>query len=282
VFEGQVLTHADHKPVVGARVFVADLERGFLAYHGPESVFAFASDDKVLFFFTKRNGKRSGEGTTDSEGRFVIKGLAAGRYKLLAVHPELGVNIMDGVEQPNPGNPVEVTLDPPTFLQGTILGLGSGGMFLQTTLVPSEPWEAVQVQAAVSLGPDGRFRAGPLPILKAVNPIPRPEQWALQTGTFVLARGFFATLLTVPVEIEPGKVNRLEIDVTKGLQLAGEVRGPNGEPLKDVSVVLRTAGEPAYAYGSLTDDKGKYVLAGLSDGSYTLEAKRWARRTAPG
>ena len=282
VFEGRVVEYAEHKPVAGAKIVVADAERGFLAYHGPENVFAFAPDDKVLFFFTKRNGKRSGEGTTDSEGRFVIKGLAAGKYNLLAVHPELGVTIMDGVEQPNAGDALEVTLDPPTFLQGTILGLGADGMFLQTTLVPSDPWGAVQVQAVVSIGPDGQSRAGPLPILKADSPIPRAEQWAFQAETVVLTRGFFAPLLTVPVEIEPGKVNELEIDVAKGLQVTGEVRGPEGEPLKDVSVVLRTTGEPAYAYGGLTDDKGKYVLTGLPPGDYTLDAKRWARRTAPG
>jgi hypothetical protein len=84
------------------------------------------------------------------------------------------------------------------------------------------------------------------------------------------------------VDLEPGKVNRLEVDLTKGSEVAGQVRGPRGEPLEDVAVLLRSGGERPYEYGAITDPDGKYRLAGLPEGSYTLEAKRWARRTAPG
>ncbi len=283
VFEGRVVDHADHKPVAGAKVVVADTERGFLAYHGHQFVFAYAPNDKVLFFFTKRNGRRSAEVTTDSDGRFVIKGLVAGQYALIAVHPGRGVGIREDVKQPNAGDPLEVVLDPPTFAEATIRGLAGGDTFLQTELVPVDHVGKVVVRpgfvdetsvfSAMGAGLSTDGTAGPLPA---------GLKWAVSAHTYVAKRGFSAPLLSMPVDIETGKVNKLEIDLTKGEKLTGEVHGPKGEPLKDVSVVLKTTDKPAYEYGAVTDDKGKYLLTGLRGGDYTLEAKRWARRTAPG
>lgn len=101
VFKGRVLDSTGQQPVAGARVVAVRAGQGSISYGGPNSVFAYAPDEKILFFFTKRNGRGSGKTITDAEGSFVIKGLKAGKYNLLVVHTRDGVSIIPEVTQPN-------------------------------------------------------------------------------------------------------------------------------------------------------------------------------------
>lgn len=89
-------------------------------------------------------------------------------------------------------------------------------------------------------------------------------------------------MLEVPLRLESGKTESIDIDVSKGPVLTGEVRGPDDKPLSDVSVVVRAKAGRAIAYGAVTDGEGRYSIRGMPPGAYTLEAKRWAVRTGPG
>ncbi len=285
VFRGRVLDHATREPVAGAKVLVAAAEKGVIHYARPELAGAYAPDDKVLLFFTKRNGKRSAEVVTDTDGRFLVRGLAAGQYNVMAVHAERGVAIMENVSQPNDDAPLDVVLAPPTFVEAHIRGLPTNafGGGLMCSLVPAAPSDRIYVRLDLLRSMLSPIEADPTPYDRwTAGPMPAFTGWTLQAENYVVKRGFSAPRLVLPVTVEPGKTTKLDVDLTKGAKLSGQVRGPKGEPLEDVSVVLRTPGEPPTVYGTLTDADGKYTLPGVPDGAYALEAKRWARRTAPG
>jgi hypothetical protein len=282
-FKGHVLDPTGQNPIAGARVTVVHSERGFMQYNGPQQVMVYAPNEKFMLFFTKRNGLRSGSATTDADGNFVIKGLEAGQYNVLAVHTDKGVRIIEKVSQPNEDKHLDIVLDPPTFVEGTIKGLPSSGM-RSGRLEPSEHKTSVRVGLFVPLAgegsplfgspsPKGEFKVGPLPV---------GDDWRLSIGQFLPKRGFQAPILEIPLTVEAGKTNRLDLDLTGGATLAGQVNGPKGETLEDVSVTVRTKEEPTRLFGTVTATDGKYTLAGLAEGDYVLEAKRWARRTKPG
>lgn len=273
VFEGRVLDSTGQRPVAGARVVAVRAGQGFISYGGPDAVFTYAPDEKILFFFTKRNGRGSGKTITDAEGGFVIKGLKAGKYNLLVVHAQDGIIIIPDATQPNQGEPLEITLPPPTFVEGTIKGVVSEASWPSCHLSCEQKTPQVYADAWVALDRDGKFRTGPL--------LP-DRKWTLTADRYVQKRNFFATLLKLPVEVETGKTNRVDVDLSGGLKVSGVVRGPKGEALDEVSVVARSKSEPVREYGTLTGSDGRYTIAGLSEGDYVLEAKRWARRTAPG
>jgi hypothetical protein len=115
-----------------------------------------------------------------------------------------------------------------------------------------------------------------------VGPLPKADQWVLMLDQFIETQGYSATLLRAPVHVAPGETSGLEIDLTQGSTLSGEVRGSKGEALRSVSVVATAADDAGRAYGAVTKADGKYAIRGLPDGDYTLEVKRHARRTAPG
>jgi hypothetical protein len=286
VLEGVVLDHAG-KPVAGAQIHAADAERGFIHYGGPDSIFAHGPSEKMLWFFTKRNGAGSGEAGTGDDGRFVIRGLKPGRYSVLAVHGERGVGTLRDIVQPNEGHPSTIRLEPPTFVHGTIHGLTESRQFRHGSLheivgeaMPQIVGEAMPTRLNiymglnVNLGENGSFKVGPLPSAKS---------WRLSIGQFVMSRGFSATLLERDIDIEPGRTTTLDIDLTKGEQINGQIIGPEGTPLDLVAVDVALKGSVrANRLGALTDKEGRFRISGLEAGVYTLDAKRWLKRTKPG
>ncbi len=303
MLKGRVLDH-EQKPVTSAKVYAVRADEGFMFYGGPDHVHTYARDEKVLFLFTKYNGRGSGDGTTDDQGHFDIKGLHAGRFNLLAVHKDRGVVVKTEVEQPNADDGVDLVLAPPTFIEGTITGLVSKdrklyGYFEFPGMMPWQiPWQTpfgasrsfILVRPSVDIATNGTFRVGPLP---AGGP------WALSFYEIITKRSFGATLLKVPVSAQTGKTTQFNLDLIKGPKLTGRIRGPQGEPLKDVAVSVTPASASGSIfsrfaalfpggdlivpqYGAVTDQDGNYTIAGFPAGSYSLEAKRHAPRTGFG
>ena len=314
VFTGQVVDH-EGKPVPGAKVVTAQAEDGFIGYSGGEMVYAHAPEKKVLLFFTIRNGKGSGETTTDAEGRFRFEGLRAGKYNLLALHTEIeepkpptetepdsyytwtnrvrssrGIAVVANLQQPNSDNPITVKLERPTWIEGNLCGLPPHSMeqFVHTSLhytgtfpwldPETEEYSRVFMHPNVNQNAEGNFKVGPLPC---------GGVWQLQAFQYARARSFGATLLSVPITLEPGGTTTFNVDLTQGPQLSGQVLDPEGKPAEDVAVSLRakTPGEsssPVAEYGALSDKEGKYTIRGAPEGKYELTAQRWAPRVGPG
>ncbi len=270
IFEGRVLAPEDGKPVAGATVAVALADSGFISYNGDDSIFTYGPEEKVLLFFTKRNGRAAGTTKTRADGRFVIKGLKPGAYSVMVAHSEKGFAIQADIKQPNKGDPIELTLQAPATVKGSIKGLDFEDAW--RSLAGRSDVPNVTFNVFPEIDDEGNFKAGPLP----------PVTWDFVVSRLVKNQGYSATLFKAEVETRPGKTAVLGIDLTTGEKFDGIVRGPKGKPLSGVSVVATTVAEPHLAVGAITDKSGEYALRGLPPGDYTLEAKRWILRTAPG
>jgi len=120
---------------------------------------------------------------------------------------------------------------------------------------------------------DGTHRVGPLPaggsyVLQLVQPVP--------------GRGFSATLLAQRFEVEPGKTNRVRIDLNEGVEVSGTIEGPDGEPLAEVAVTAASPTDREVQRGALTGRDGRFRLNVPKEGAYLLTAQRWLPRTGPG
>ena len=112
-----------------------------------------------------------------------------------------------------------------------------------------------------------------------MGPLPPAKRWRLSVDQRVASHKYTATMLDAPLDIRTG---RLDLDVNRGIRVDGEVRGPDGKPLRGVSVVVRPLDDSSPTLGVVSDADGSYSIRGLTSGRYELEAMRHAKRTAPG
>ena len=121
VLRGLVVDH-EGRPVRGAEVALADAEVGSLNWFDTETM-VYAPEESFLLFFSRRNGKRSATTTTDEEGRFQVRNLKLGTYNVAARHRKRGAIILGGVAIDKAEKRLEIKLNPPVYIRGTIKGL---------------------------------------------------------------------------------------------------------------------------------------------------------------
>lgn len=300
--EGRVVD-AQHRPVPAARVIVVNSAEGHIGYHNPERIDygenarSYILDRLLSRPMSVKDGRYAARTRTDRDGRFRIAGLGADKYHVLVVHPDKGLTARGGIELPGEDAPLEIELPQPTFLTGRIHGYKKGksgwwhGALERVHLAQFDAdednpdlddkggravvhWSTPQFD----IGDNGDFRAGPLPA---------GGLWRVDVDRVLFSRLSGATFLLMPVQLVEGRTNTLEVDLTQGCRLSGQVLGPDGRPLCDVGVEVISADEtddPDDAarqerrYGSLTDRKGNYTIRGIPPGKYTLFAYRNALR----
>ena len=279
------------RPVAGAGVHVVDTSQGLLFYGGPDNVDWMAHSDDSSWYWPGRNPYRCGMTTTDRQGRFVLRGLKDGAYVVLAVDGERGIQITSHVLYTPRGGSLELRLNPPTYLTGSVRGLDleprDGTRILaslsydrdQTELdAPTFPSECLHVYLRLKPNELDDLRAGPLPA---------PGRYTFRVSRRSETRAFSATLLRHAVHVTAGETAPMQIDFGKGDSIRGQVLGPRDAPLEHVAVTLtRLDDEGADGawteVGDLTNETGQFTVGGITPGRYHLTANRWLPRTGPG
>ncbi|GJM25963.1 MAG: hypothetical protein DHS20C16_23780 [Phycisphaerae bacterium] len=279
--EGKVVDHAGN-PVAGVQVAATNRKLGYINYNGNGSLHVYGPSKRVLLMFKARNGSASVEAVTDANGQFVLSSIMDGPVNFAAAHPEHGIAFLENIDPVKDGKPLSIKLEEPLFATGKIKGGPDqhyGAMFQQPgdqrrlgNLLPVEPGPANSInwQMMAWTGADGAFRIGPLPH--------HIDEWNFTFDR--RAKNYSATVLQIPVTVSKLAERPIDIDLSKGHKLSGIIRGPKNEPLPDVSVT--TVRSDGILVGTISDKLGKYEISGATEGTIQLEAKRWARRTAPG
>lgn len=264
---GRVLDAAG-APVPNARVLAAENTVAQILYSSPQGAFAVSASESDAAIAAE--GKLTGETVADAEGRFVLADLRAARYSLLAFVPERGFALHLDTEI---GATLDLALTPGATVTGRVKGLRLDRTKHVLQLKPRTLVANIVFTPNIDLAKDDGFRFGPLPDLPG---------WNLMLTEWVIERGFSGAIVTEPVDVAAGKSAVVVLDLERGRRLSGTVRGARGEPLSSVAVVARSSAAPARERGAVTGKDGTFLLRGLADGEWTIEARRWTTRSSAG
>lgn len=215
-----------------------------------------------------------GGARTDKNGQFVVRGVLPGMYRVLAtaegyaadprsmpqveiggpttsvqIQLERGLSIRGRVEPPGPAE-VAIELRPESVRMG-----GGGGMFMLSG--------GTSTQAATD---SGVFELGPV----------QPGRYTLEARTADGRGG------SVDVEVGADGAEGVVINLTQEAVVSGSVQDESGKLLDDVNVRARKRrdgtslsvvvnGQELTALSSPTSTDGRFEIAGLAAGNWTIE-----------
>jgi hypothetical protein len=133
-----VVIAPDGTLATNAQVAIAE-ESGRIEWTG--AFHASAPEERSFLFFSKRNGKRSATAKTDSEGRFSIRGLEAGRYNVASTIDHNAPTLKEGLTLVAGANELELRLEsrqPRARLSGIILNADETPVPLATVVIGHE------------------------------------------------------------------------------------------------------------------------------------------------
>lgn len=244
--EGRV-TDRLGEPVAGARVIVSS---------GPGTVVGAGSF---------RGMRARGAGVTEPDGRFVLGGLKPGVVDLQVSATGYRTRTSQGVRIPEDGQapPVEIVLEPGTWLEGSVLD--SGGRALSNASVQVQRVEPSSYETATT-DEEGHYEIGDL----------EPGEYLIRAAPL---RGG-ATART-EVEIRPGR-NRLDLRIPAGTEVSGRVVDFEGSPLQGVTAYLERQPGAGSSFLELMPDRfqavssadGTFMITGVPDGDYRLTGRR--------
>ena len=248
--EGFVV-YADGSPVEGAEVQ------------------ASGGQNQVQTFGGMQQGPRSA--VTDKAGAFRVTGLSAGTWSL-DVHPsyisELNIKNkhVDGVA--GGAKDVRITVEAGGTIAGRVVdgqGKAIGSAWIWANPMPKEgvqvngnEWRQGQTR------PDGSFTLA-----------------GLGDGPYhVQANANFGGRSFRPAQAENVAVGTKDLVLTleAGLSITGAVFDPDGRPVSQLQIQatpVDSQGGKAQGSSAMTDQEGKFAIAGLAPGDYRLEVPQW-------
>ncbi|UQA57716.1 carboxypeptidase regulatory-like domain-containing protein [Polyangium aurulentum] len=226
----------------------------------------------------------------DDDGRFVLRGLLPGKYRLGAnaeghIPPEpLEVEVDERAPE------VTITVDSGGTIEGTVTDEDrrpiAGAEIMITPMGPSAG------PMVGRWGPPARSRADGAFVQKGVAPGDY-RVWAMQGGAPLRAAGGSGEggegAFGVPVSVKAGTPARVAIVVERqGGEIHGRVVDESGKPVTDAFIDATREAEGAGMRGAaptppwgggynstvLTDTEGEFVVGNLGRGTYTVHAYR--------
>lgn len=233
---------------------------------------------------------------TDAEGRFTLKGLKPGDYAVGAQHKiwadsdpqsvalkigddidglELALKvagILTGVAHDSEGKPLagaRVNLTP-----RAPKGDGEFAMLAGMSLPGGDPHGSDKSLSATS-GSDGSYRIEGITPGEYLVDLVKPQTGGSGGGAFFAMAAFGGEAKGVPVTIEAGAEAQQDLFLPATGRVHGAV-SETGGPLEGVSVSLKKADQgffPMPAASAKTDARGRFELADVEPGEYTLSVK---------
>lgn len=198
-----------------------------------------------------------------ADGTFEVTGVAPGRVTLSAQASGYQEYSLSGLEIPDGGDltGVTLTLAPGAVVEGTVFA-PDGRPVIDARVRSVEPGSSTMFSIAglSTTDGDGRYWLDGLPVGRRT----------------VIAEHDVYQRVARDVEVAQG-VNKLDLVFEGGVDVAGRVIGPQGEPVAEARVQLSGAGS-FFFLGALpetvTGIDGTFVLAGVQPGQYHVHAAK--------
>lgn len=240
------------EPVPGARARVIEApESGGLSYHYVDGEIA-----------------ADAEATAGADGRFTVRHLTAGRYELLAVHPDHATRRLPPIQVPE-GETVDlgtIELAPGGRLAGRVVDPGGApveGVSVTAGAARETDFEAMLLGASRRSDFDGHFELTGLTL----------EEPLRLTASHADYPAVELTGIELPLA-EP-----LLIELRRGASLFGRVLGPHDQPIEgarvwaEVRVPIDGGSRSAGSGHAVTGADGGFEIEGLGAGALRLTAR---------
>lgn len=217
-------------------------------------------DMHVVAWADPRSLTNAGGGVdTEDDGGFRITGLPPGRYKPWAIAPgRIGVAeraVVLGLGETVEDLRIPVSVAPIVRARVTVSGSGEpcpgGAVGLREVGRSRMEWQLIEDNGEV------------------LFPAVLPGRYRPQLG----CEGYRSAPFYAPVEAGTRPTTELSWMVFEGVTLAGEVLRSDGSPAKRSLVTIEPLEGPMrFPRGLRADDSGRFSLAGLTEGSYSVTA----------
>lgn len=228
-------------------------------------------------------GSYSASTSTDATGKYTLKGLAAGSYKL-TIRPQDGPYVDGYYTSANANRFTTVQASATAIAVGPNktganikipFGYSMAGKITNTAGTPL-PYASVYVSGptfrSTYTDASGNYKVQGLIAGDYTIEVQPPYGQNLQEGFYTtLNANRFTTIRASAsvVTVGPNKTG-LNMKVPAGYSIAGKITGPGGVALADASVVAFNSNSYHYGY---TEADGTYIIDGLGTGSYKIQVE---------
>lgn len=270
---GVVLDTATNKPVSDAQVTAYRAKEGGQKRNGMWG--EIDGEDFDFLALSSMDGRRSA--VTDSQGRFRIEALAAGKYRFTARHPDKAKASAKDIEvtAEKPPTDIEIRLDDGGGVEGTATGFAQRP--LADAVIAAFSLQTGTLRSSTT-DKGGYFRIDGLPPGQYMVFKSRLDERADNIPLEMLSN-----LRLKSTTVRQGKLTRVDVhdDSEDGVRVHGIVR-EGGKPVPRALVtLLGTDREGILGMGiraSAADLTGRFELIGIKPGNYVAQVSRFQGR----